>query len=826
VLILEQAKLDDVVLGEKAFDASSNHFVLHSPPKGDFKLTLVTTLDPSANTKLMGLYLSNGTYCTQCEAEGFRRITYFLDRPDVLSIYTTRIEADKKKAPILLGNGNPVESGDIEKTDRHYAIWHDPHPKPCYLFAMVAGNLDAFKDTYTTGLTGKKVNLAIWVEPGKEPYAAYAMDALKRSMKWDEDVFGLEYDLDVFNVVAVSDFNMGAMENKGLNIFNDKYVLATPETATDIDYAHIEGVIAHEYFHNWTGNRITCRDWFQLCLKEGLTVYRDQEFSADMRSRPVKRISTVRGLWAHQFSEDAGPLAHSVRPQSYREINNFYTATIYEKGAEIVRMLEVMLGKDAFHKALDLYFKRFDGQAATIEDFISCFEEIFGRKLDDFMLWYSQAGTPELVVEESFNKSSGVMTINFTQSTPATPGQRTKESLPIPVRFGLLNGSGEDIDCSGLTLKAKGGSLRDDVFTIEKAEAELKIKALRKKPVLSLLRNYSAPVKIEIQRSAKDIAFLATHDSDLFNRWRAAQELSMRELVSATAKIKKKQTSKFTSQIEKVLKNVLEDDDLSSAFKAQILSLPSESDIAREIKENVDPSAISDTRKALCHTVAEALQNQLLAAFESCHSDEPFSPDAEQAGRRSLKHVALDLLAAVRVSEVAATAFRLFQDANNMTDKFGALSILVRHNLTGHDEALDAFHAAYAKHPLVLDKWFSVQAMAPGENALERVHKLMEHPAFSLNTPNRVRALIGSFAAGNPTQFNRFDGKGYHFVADQVLQLDSRNPQVAARLLSSFRSWRALEPNRKAAAKAALERIASHQGLSNDVSDIVNRSLS
>ena len=805
---------------------SADRLTITQPPAKSFELIIDTTVDPSANTQLMGLYRSGSAYCTQCEAEGFRRITYFLDRPDVLSVYTTRIEAEKAEAPVLLGNGNLVESADIPGSSRHFAIWHDPHPKPCYLFALVGGDLGSIHDTFMT-MSGRQVKLGIYVEHGKESRAAYAMDALKRCMRWDEEAFGREYDLDVFNIVAVSDFNMGAMENKGLNVFNDKYVLALPETATDLDYAHIEGVIAHEYFHNWTGNRITCRDWFQLCLKEGLTVFRDQEFSADQRSRTVKRISDVRALRAAQFPEDGGPLAHNVRPETYLEINNFYTPTIYEKGAEVIRMLKALIGPEAFRGGMDLYFERCDGMAATVEDFIGCFAQASGRDLTPFMRWYSQAGTPLLTVTSAYDASARTFTVMLTQATAPTPGQPQKQPLVLPVALGLV-GSGGDLPLSAKAPGEDGGASPQEcssgIFELSASSRQIMFHNVAERPVPSVLRGFSAPVKLELDTSTEDLLTLAARDTDLFNRWQAIQTLATRLLTTSVATIRTGGTPAPDLRFAEALGSVLDHFANDPAFTAQAISLPAESDIAREIGRDVDPDAIHMARRELRRSIGAQLQPRLLKVYEALSTDAPYSPDARSAGARALRNAALDMIATGDAQTGADIAMRQFETAHNMTDQFGALAVLSVLQGDQRERAIDAFYRTHSADHLVVDKWFALQGLIPEAATQDRVRALMQHHAFTYANPNRLRSLIGSFAA-NLTQFHAADGRGYDLIASVVMEMDSRNPQVAARLLAAFRTWRSMEPVRRAKAKEALERVAAVQGLSPDVRDIVDRSL-
>ena len=793
-----------------------------------FTLVTVTQIDPASNTKLMGLYRSGSAYCTQCEAEGFRRMTYFLDRPDVMSIYTTRIEANREEAPILLGNGNLVETGTIAGTNRHYAIWHDPWKKPAYLFALVGGNLACVEDTFTT-MSGRKVKLGIYVEHGKELRADYAMDALKRSFAWDEKVFGREYDLDIFNIVAVSDFNMGAMENKGLNIFNDKYVLALPQTATDTDYAHIEGVIAHEYFHNWTGNRITCRDWFQLCLKEGLTVFRDQEFSSDERSRPVKRIMDVRTLRAAQFPEDAGPLAHNVRPETYLEINNFYTPTVYEKGAEIIRMLKLIIGDEAFRKGMDLYFQRCDGTAAIVEDFLACFEEAAKRDLSQFKRWYTQAGTPRLKVTSHYDAQRQRLTLDFEQSTAPTNGQSEKFPVVIPVALGLMDENGADIALHTPADGAEGGARKDEtqrgVFEITQNTRRLIFEKVNKRPVPSLMRGFSAPVNLDSPLSDDDLLTLLAHDRDMFNRWQAAQTCATRWMIRAVNSVRHGGTPDDANKISTALAAVLATYEQDPAFTAQAIILPSEADLAREIGTDVDPDAVHYARKILRAQIGRALREDLERVYHALAMTQAYSPDAASAGRRALRNAALDLLAAGAPQAGAQLASAQFRAANNMTDQIGALNVLALIPGDAREAALDSFFRSHASDPLVIDKWFALQAMIPEEATLARVKRLMNHHAFSLTNPNRLRSLIGAFATGNLTRFNAADGSGYDLLVETVIAVDPKNPQVAARLLAAFRSWRSLESGRKALAEAALQRVAAVQDLSADVRDIAQRSL-
>jgi aminopeptidase N len=823
-LTLSLLDLDGRRLGVDAYTATPQSLTIPNPPRQAFTLTIETLLDPTANTKLMGLYRSNGVYCTQCEADGFRRITYFLDRPDVMSVYTLRLEAELSEAPVLLGNGNPVAAGPVAGTNRHFAVWHDPHPKPAYLFALVGGDLAAVTRDYVTA-AGDAVTLGVYVEPGKQDRADYAMEALVRSMRWDERVFGRNYDLEVFNIVAVSHFNMGAMENKGLNIFNDKYVLADPATATDQDYANIESIIAHEYFHNWTGNRITCRDWFQLCLKEGLTVFRDQEFSADERSRAVQRIEDARQIRATQFSEDAGPLAHPVRPQAYREINNFYTPTIYEKGAELIRMLKVLIGAEAFRAGMDLYFARCDGTAATIEQFLSCFAETSGQDLTHFAKWYEQAGTPAVVANGRHDATARTFTLDLAQSTPPTPGQPTKEPLVIPIRLGLTGETGD------LPLHSQSPAWRGagkgvlDLVVLDSAATQVVFTDVAEPPVLSIMRDFSAPVRLDVDLADADLLALSARDSDPFNRWQSAQTVAMRALCRAGASGVSPALDEVAVALAAALLRTLEAQGESDpAFVAQVLQLPTSADVARELGRDIDPDRIHAARLALLGGVA----TRLAPAIEELHvrlaPTGPFSPDAASAGRRSLRNVALALLAHGAPSVCETLAARQFDSADNLTDRLSAMTALIPLPGPTRENLLARFGEIHADEVLVLDKWFMAQASIPEDGTLDRVRAAMHHPAFSLTNPNRVRALIGAFGA-NLTQFNRADGAGYALMADTVIALDQANPQVAARLIGAFKSWRMLEPGRRALAESQLRRVAETPSLSRDTADIVSRAL-
>jgi aminopeptidase N len=819
-LKLVSLKLDGEALASDRYVAAADSLTIAQPPQQPFTLEIETVVNPSANTQLMGLYRSGATYCTQCEADGFRRITYYPDRPDVMAVFTTRIEAGKAECPVLLSNGNLVASGDVPGSGRRFAVWHDPFPKPSYLFALVGGDLACVEDSFRT-MSGRDVVLQIFVEHGNEERSAYAMDALKRSMRWDEQRFGREYDLDIFMIVAVSAFNMGAMENKGLNVFNDKYVLASTGTATDSDYMGIETVISHEYFHNWTGNRITCRDWFQLCLKEGLTVFRDQEFRADQNSRAVERIRNVRGLRAMQFVEDAGPLAHPVRPSVYREINNFYTATVYEKGAEVVRMIQTRLGLPNFRKGMDLYFARHDGEAATVEQFVQCFADASGTDLSQLMLWYSQAGTPEVVVSGSHDARSKTFRIEIAQTVPPTPGQSTKEPMLIPFAVGLVGRDGRD-----LALKlAGGGSVERGILSLRKSSEAFVFEDIAEPPVMSLNRNFSAPVRVVANLSGDDLRFLAAHDSDPFNRWQAVQSLATRLLVDNVAAVRSGAAPRGDEGLLGALSAILDNAALEPAFVSLALTLPSEADIAREIARDVDPDAIFKARTALREAVGRHLAAALQDRYRALTGGGAYRPDAAGAGRRALRNTCLDLMVAAGAPGAIALAAQQYRDADNMTDRMAALTTLSLRDVPERAAALDDFYERYKDNALVIDKWLSLQASIPEPATLARIKALTSHPAFSMSNPNRVRALFGAFAMSNQTQLNRSDGAGYDLLTDTVLTLDQKNPQVAARLLTALKSWRVLESGRRERAEAALRKVAAHPSLSRDVNDIVSRAL-
>jgi aminopeptidase N len=796
--------------GERTVDAE----FLTIPGVGDaFILETEVEIDPQNNKALEGLYMSGGRFCTQCEAEGFRKITYWPDRPDVLSRFTVRIEADQAFSR-LLSNGNLVEAGELEG-GRRFAVWQDPFPKPCYLFALVAGELDVLEDSLTT-MSGRHVDLRIYVDPGMAPRAAYAMDALKRAMTWDEEAFGREYDLDLFMIVAVRDFNFGAMENKGLNIFNSSLLLADPQTATDSDYERIESVVAHEYFHNWTGDRITCRDWFQLCLKEGLTVFRDQSFSADMRGHAVQRIKDVKALRARQFAEDQGPLAHPVRPSNYVKIDNFYTATIYEKGSEVIRMLRTLIGPEAFRAGMDLYFERWDGHATTVEEFVRCFAEASGKDLSHFFAWYEQAGTPTVTLSQTYDPAARTLTLRLSQATPPSPGQAHKRPLPIPVTIGLV-----DHDGRTLAFRRDGEMVEETVIVLAQPSVAVTLEEVAREPAVSALRGFSAPVVLDSDAAPRDRYALLAADPDLFNRWEAGQALA-RELILARAAGRADDVGE--ERYAEALGRAIADQAADPAFKALLLSLPSEPDLALLMRP-ADPAAIHEAREALLTRLAVHLEPALRRLHTGLQDLGEFSPDAAGAGRRALRNAALDLLAANPRSDIVNLAAGHFAAAGNMTDAIGGLNALMRAGGEPYERALAEFFERWKGEPLVIDKWFSVQARDPSETALGRVMGLTAHPAFEPQNPNRLRALVSTFANSNPARFHDPSGAGYRFLADQILAVDRFNPMTAARLIDPLDGWRRYRPELGALMKAELERIAGAEGLSKNVLEKAARAL-
>ncbi|MBF0276639.1 MAG: aminopeptidase N [SAR324 cluster bacterium] len=786
-----------------------------------FTLEIETEIKPHENTALEGLYKSSGNFCTQCEAEGFRRMTYFLDRPDVMARYSTTISADKEKYPVLLSNGNLVDQGNCPD-NRHWVRWEDPFKKPSYLFALVAGDLVCQKDTFVTK-SGRTVSLEIFVEKINYDKCEHALRSLKKAMQWEEEKYGREYDLDIYMIVAVNDFNMGAMENKGLNVFNSKYVLAKPETATDWDYNAIEGVIAHEYFHNWTGNRITCRDWFQLSLKEGLTVFRDQCFSADMGSAGVQRISDVRALRASQFPEDAGPMAHPVRPDSYLTINNFYTSTIYNKGAEVIRMIHRILGEEGFRKGMDLYFERHDGQAVTTDDFVAAMADASKKDLTQFLQWYRQAGTPELHVETDYDEDSGTYSLKIRQSCKPTPGQEHKEPLHIPIAMGLLDRNGND-----LPLQLEGENIPFDgktrVLSLVGKEETFRFTSIPHQPTPSLLRGFSAPVKVRMEYTEEDLAFLLAHDSDSFNRWEAGHQLAIKVIMKLIADAQQGKELKLSEHFVQAFKKMLKDPLLDQALVAETFSLPSETYLG-EMMAVVDVEAIHHVRNFVLNTLARTLQDLFLKRYQTNLENGPYELDIHSMARRQLKNVSLAYLVRLKEDAYLKLGLTQFQSANNMTDSLAALGALSLNNTSHREKVLAEFYETWRNDPLVIDKWFSIQAVAPLDNILDEVKLLMKHPAFDIKNPNKIRSLIGVFCSANPFGFHNRNGEGYRFLGDRVLELDSVNPQIAARLVGSLSHWRRFDMKRQELMKQELERIVNKDGLSKDVYEISTKSL-
>ncbi len=819
-MALEEVILDGQKLSENDYVLSETGLQIFDVPD-EFTLRITTSLSPSDNTRLEGLYASGGNLCTQCEAEGFRHITYFLDRPDVLAVYDVRIEADKGTYPVLLSNGNPARAGSLSN-GRHFAEWHDPYPKPCYLFALVAGQLSPFSDTFKTQ-SGRQVSLNIYVRDHDLDKCEHAMASLKRAMRWDEDVFGLEYDLDVYNIVAVSDFNMGAMENKGLNIFNTKYVLARPETATDSDYDHVEGVIGHEYFHNWTGNRVTCRDWFQLSLKEGLTVFRDQEFSADMGSRAVKRIDDVKLLRMLQFSEDAGPLAHPVRPESYFEINNFYTTTVYNKGAEVIRMMARILGPETFVNGVKRYLQSFDGQAATCEDFVCCMEEESGQDLGQFRLWYSQAGTPTLECERSYK--NGTMFLTVRQSCPATPGQPRKEAMHIPLVLGWLDDKGKpvEVQAQGDCYPAENGIC----LSVTQCEQTFEFANCPPSAIPSLLRGFSAPVHLKSDLNDNERAVLFRSDKDEYARWEAGQQLFSNYLLTCLsddgfdAANQPHGLDAFLVSI----RSILEDTTLDPAFAAELISVPTETQLGQQ-QDVLEPDGLHRVRQAFLEQVADECWGSLLQKMEDLQKQ---LADLGKGNRplRKLYNLLLSFLAhsKLNTSEAKSLVFDHYSSASNMTDQFAALTILCNRDWKEKKQALASFYDQWKHEDLVIDKWFSVQAQSPFVDAETGIKPLMKHTAFTLNNPNRLRSLVSVFAMTNQRNFHAFDGSGYNLLSDIICEVDKINPQTAARMIAPLGRWMRVDGCRQEMMKASLRSLLSSSMLSDDVRELAEKSL-
>jgi aminopeptidase N len=823
-LELLSVALDDRELSAADYQLSDSHLTLQ-PTSASFVIDSSVRIHPESNTALEGLYKSSGMFCTQCEAEGFRKITYYLDRPDVMSKFTTTLSAEQHSYPVLLSNGNPIASGSDEEGGRHWATWEDPFMKPAYLFALVAGDLWCVEDSFTT-MSQREVALRIYVEPENIDKCQHAMDSLKKSMKWDEEVYGREYDLDIFMIVAVNDFNMGAMENKGLNIFNSSCVLARAETATDAAHQRVEAVVAHEYFHNWSGNRVTCRDWFQLSLKEGFTVFRDAEFSADMHSRTVKRIEDVAYLRTHQFAEDAGPMAHPVRPDAFMEISNFYTLTVYEKGSEVVRMIRTLVGAEGFRKGSDLYFARHDGQAVTCDDFIRAMEEANGIDLTQFKRWYSQAGTPRLDVSESYDAAANSYRLQFRQSCPATPEQAEKLPFVIPVELALLNAQGVELPLQLVGEDAAVGGSR--VLQVTEAEQAFTFVNLPEQPLPSLLRGFSAPIKLSFPYSRDQLMFLMQHDSDGFNRWEAGQQLSVQVLQELIGQHQRGEPLVLDQRLVEACRTLLADESLDQAMVAEMLSLPGEAYLT-EISAVADVEAIHSAREFTRKQLSDALFDLLWQRYQrnrEASRASAYVAEAEHFARRSLQNIALSYLMLSGKAEVLAVCLEQFENADNMTERLAALAVLVNSPFEAEKAAaLTSFADFFKDNPLVMDQWFSVQAACALPGALQRVEQLMQHPAFTLKNPNKVRALIGAFAGQNLLGFHQADGSGYRFLADQVITLNALNPQIASRLLAPLTRWAKYGSARQQLMKAELQRILASGELSSDVYEVVSKSL-
>jgi len=818
-------KLDGGELAEDSYEVEAESLTINMNMPERFELEIRTAIKPQLNTSLQGLYKSSGNFCTQCEAEGFRKITYFYDRPDAMTLFTTTIEADKENYPVLLSNGNPVERGELDD-GRHWVKWHDPFKKPSYLFALVAGRLECIEDSFTT-MSGREVKLQIYVQSHNVDKCDHAMASLKRAMKWDEQVFGRKYDLDIYMIVAVDDFNMGAMENKGLNVFNSKYVLARVDTATDMDFINIESVIGHEYFHNWSGNRVTCRDWFQLSLKEGFTVFRDQQFTADMFSATVKRIDDVNRLRSYQFVEDAGPMAHPVRPESYVEINNFYTLTVYEKGAEVVRMIYNLLGRETFRKGTDLYFERHDGQAVTTDDFVRAMEDASGIDLGQFRRWYSQAGTPLLECESEFDVDAKTFTLTVKQSCPPSPGQESKEPYHIPLAIGLLGPEGRPLS---LKLNGAGDLGTDTVLELKQPEERFVFTDVEQKPVPSLLRHFSAPVKLSYDYSIEELAFLMAHDSDEFNRWDAGQRLGLKlvlQLVEQHQRGEALDTGKLADTYQPysaAFKTLLEERGGDLNFRAAALQLPSENYIGESMAV-IDPVAIFEARWALRRALAGEHQALLWQVYSRNAEDGEYSIDAQAIGKRALKNSCLAYLATLADDQVIHAAQAQASAADNMTDVMAAMRNLMDLDCPERLVASKRFYDKWQGDPLVVDKWLTLQAVSRLPDTLDHVKALMQHEAFSIKNPNKVRALIGGFVSGNAYRFHQATGEGYAFLADQVAALDELNPQVAARLVAPLIRWRRYDESRQGLMKQQLQRLIDLPELSKDVYEVVSKGL-
>ena len=815
VLELGGVKIDNALIDDFSYTVTDTALTLPDVPDV-FTLEIETFIKPQENFSLEGLFKSSGNYCTQCEAEGFRKITYFLDRPDVMALFTTTIIADKAKYPVLLSNGNLLDAGHFDN-GRHWAKWQDPYKKPCYLFALVAGDLAFIEDHYQT-MSGRNVQLRIYVQHHNIDKCDFAMVSLKKSMQWDEETFGREYDLDVYNIVAVDDFNMGAMENKGLNVFNSKYVLARQDTATDTDFMGIEGVIGHEYFHNWSGNRVTCRDWFQLTLKEGLTVFRDQQFTADMNSTAPKRIDDVNILRTAQFAEDAGPMAHPIQPDSYQEINNFYTVTVYNKGAEVIRMLYTLLGKEKFRQGMDLYFERFDGQAVTTEEFISSMEEAGQLDLNQFRRWYKQAGTPEVTVKENFDADEKIYRLELSQSTPDTPGQGEKLPFHIPVKISLL---ANNIEAVPLQLDS-ALEQTTAVLNFSQSKQRFEFKNIKEKPVISILQGYSAPVKLNFERDDEELAFCMAHETDDFNRWEAGQRLSTRLILTLVDSINSGSELLLPDYYVNACEKIVNDITLDKALIARALTLPSLMYIG-EMMPVIDVDAIHQAREFIYTQLAQKLEYALQAVYQENVQDE-YNLSPESMGERFLRNQALSYLMYLG-GQGEVLAKQQYQSADNMTDQMAAFKSLVHHEAASSDETITAFYQQWNHDNLVMDKWFTVQATMPHASAKARVKQLFEHKDFDIKNPNRVRSLLGAFCSANPTCFHDTSGFGYELLEEYVEKIDAMNPQIASRLCVPLTRWKRYNETRQNLMKSALQRLISLPNLSKDVSELVEKSL-
>ncbi len=814
-LELGEVKIDDVLIDDASYTLTDTALTLLDVPDA-FTLEIETFIKPQENFSLEGLYKSSGNYCTQCEAEGFRKITYFLDRPDVMALFTTTIIADKAKYPVLLSNGNRLDAGDYEN-GRHWAKWQDPFKKPCYLFALVAGDLAFIEDHYQT-MNGRNVQLRIYVQHHNIDKCDFAMVSLKKSMQWDEETFAREYDLDVYNIVAVDDFNMGAMENKGLNVFNSKYVLAKQDTATDTDFMGIEGVIGHEYFHNWSGNRVTCRDWFQLTLKEGLTVFRDQQFTADMNSAAPKRIDDVNILRTAQFAEDSGPMAHPIQPDSYQEINNFYTVTVYNKGAEVIRMIHTLLGADKFRQGMDLYFARFDGQAVTTEEFVSAMEAASQVDLSQFRRWYKQAGTPEVAVKEYFDANEKIYRLELSQSTPSAPGQDEKLPFHIPVKISLL---AKNTEAMPLQLDS-AHEQTSTVLHFTQNQQQFEFKNIREKPVLSILQGYSAPVKLNFERDDEELAFCMAHETDDFNRWEAGQQLSTRLILTLVDSINTEGELLLPDYYVNACEKIVNNKTLDKALIARALTLPSLMYIG-EMMPVIDVDAIHQAREFIYSQLAQNLEPALLAVYQENSQDE-YNLSTESMGERFLRNQALSYLMYMG-EQGEELAKQQYKSADNMTDQMAAFKSLVHYEAASMDETIAAFYQQWKDDNLVMDKWFTVQATMPHASAKVRVKQLFEHKDFDIKNPNRVRSLLGAFCSANPTCFHDVSGFGYELLEEYIETIDAMNPQIASRLCVPLTRWKRYNETRQKLMKSALQRLISLPNLSNDVSELVEKSL-